>query len=365
MTSTRVATLVAFVVGTVGFALVAIVTATPLALAGGAMVMASAIYLVRHLWRESDRKRKSDVAAQRQDLSLVMTELNTTIENSWSNVEKPLRTAAGEISDRLAAYNRAILEYVAQIQLDLASTKKDLVGLRKELDRQQSHHEAAERRAERRASKERAYIASEVSGVIGVYSALQPQLPYPPFGGWSISGDLASRLVELILTDHRRSIIEVGSGLSTLLIAQALELHGDAGHCIALEHDKGWLDKSNALLAQHGVSHRALVVHAPLVETDIRGEKFQWYDLSNAELPDQIDLLFIDGPPEGTGPLARYPALPVLIERLMPTGVVLMDDAYRPDERSAVERWRTEYPDLVIVRHSDSKGTFEIRRAPT
>ena len=365
MTSTRVTTVAVFVVGSVGFALVAIATATPLAIAGGAMVMASAIYLVRYFWRESDRKRKSEIAAQGRDLSLVMTDLHATVENSWRNVENPLRTTAGEITDRLAAYDRAILEQLAQIQLDLASAQKDMVGLRKELDRQQNQSEAAERRADRRASKERAYIASEVSGVIGVYSALRPQVPYPPFGGWSISGDLASRLVELILTDHRRSIVEEGSGLSTLLIAQALELHGDVGHCIALEHDKGWLDKSNSLLAQHGMSHRALVVHAPLVETDLHGEKFQWYDLSNAELPDQVDLMFIDGPPEGTGPLARYPALPLLIDRLMPSGVVLMDDAYRPDERSAVERWKTEYPDLVIVRHSDAKGTFEIRRAST
>jgi predicted O-methyltransferase YrrM len=364
MTSTRVTTLVVFVVGCVGFAIGAIATTTSLALIGGAMIMASAIYLVRHLWRESDRKRKVEIAAQSRDLSVVMTELNATIENSWRSVENPLR-AAGEIADRLASYDRAILEYLAQIQLDLTSTQKDLAGLRKELDRQQSQSEAADRRAERRTSKERAYLASELSGVIGVYSALRPRVPYPPFGGWTISGDLASRLVELILTNHSRSIIEVGSGFSTLLMAQALELNGGTGYCTALEHDKGWLDKSNSLLAQHGVSHRALVVHAPLVETIIRGEKFQWYDLSNAELPDQIDLMFIDGPPEGTGTLARYPALPLLIERLMPTGIVLMDDAYRPDERSAVDRWKSEYPDLVVVRHSDSKGTFEIRRAPT
>jgi len=354
MTSTRVTTLIVFLVGSVGFALGAIATSTSQALAGGTMVMASAIYLVRHLWRESDRKRKYEMAAQRDQVSVVLTELqttNTNIERSLREVES-LRDDVRQGADRADEYFRAILEYVAQVALELESARQELSEMRGGLER-------LENQSERRA----AHTVAELSGVIGVYSALSPQVPYPPFGGWSISGDSASRLVELILTDSLHSIIDVGSGLSTLLIAQALELLG-TGHCIAFEHEKPWMDRSNELLAQHGLSHRALVAHAPLVDVEVGGEMLRWYDISSVDLPDQIDMLFIDGPPKATGPLARYPALPLMIDRLGPTGVILMDDADRPDERLVVKRWKTEYPDLVVVHYSDSKGTVEIRRVP-
>jgi predicted O-methyltransferase YrrM len=199
-------------------------------------------------------------------------------------------------------------------------------------------------------------------GVIGVYATLKPDLPYPPFGGWAISGDCARRLVELVMTVRPSSVIEAGSGLSTLLIAQALEIVGGDGRVVALEHEKQWMDRSTALLALHGMAHRADISHAPLVEIDLEGERFNWYDLSEVSLPTDAEIIFIDGPPKATGPLARYPALPLLIDRLVPGGVILLDDAHRPDEKAAVQRWQAEIPGLNVIFYSDSKQTVELRK---
>ena len=65
----------------------------------------------------------------------------------------------------------------------------------------------------------------------------------------------------------------------------------------------------------------------------------QWYDdavvaagLDAALQGDLIDLLLVDGPPAyavGHG-LARYPALPVLRDRLAPGATVVLDDVERP-----------------------------------
>jgi predicted O-methyltransferase YrrM len=354
MTSTRVVTLVAFALGSGGLALLAIGSSTPQVVTGGVMVMSGAIYLVRHFWRESDRRRKEDLTRQSLDASEGRAELLTASKQ----IESSLRTDAREAAARMDAYTRAVLEYVAQVQLDLQSAQAEIAWVRQRLEQDQKESELDKRRA----TKDRDLVVSQLSGVIGVYEALNPQKPYPSFGGWSISGDCARRLVELILADHHVSIVEMGSGLSTLLIAQALELLGKDGHCLALDHEKVWLEKTTKLLADHGVSHRADVMHAPLVDTDVSGETFRWYDLTQVELPEEIDLLFVDGPPTATGPLARYPALPLLIDRITPTGIVLMDDADRADERSVVERWKSEYVDLSVVHHSDAKGTVEIRR---
>jgi hypothetical protein len=63
--------------------------------------------------------------------------------------------------------------------------------------------------------------------------------------------------------------------------------------------------------------------------------------------------------------MARYPVIPVLYERMSPGCVLLMDDSDREDENHAIGRWNSEYPDLIIRRHSDSKGTVEVTKGGT
>ena len=64
--------------------------------------------------------------------------------------------------------------------------------------------------------------------------------------------------------------------------------------------------------------------------------------------PCQLDarVLFVDDPPGPTGPQARYPAIPVLSDRLADGAIVVLDDASRADEATIVERWCAEIPGL-------------------
>ena len=58
-----------------------------------------------------------------------------------------------------------------------------------------------------------------------------------------------------------------------------------------------------------------------------------------------IDLLVVDGPPAfaaGHG-MSRYPALPVLRERLASGATVVLDDIERPGEQEVVERREREF----------------------
>lgn len=61
--------------------------------------------------------------------------------------------------------------------------------------------------------------------------------------------------------------------------------------------------------------------------------------VSGLTLPDDIDLWFVDGPPEATGPQARYPAVPILEAHLADRALIIMDDGRRAAEQAAVERW--------------------------
>ena len=85
--------------------------------------------------------------------------------------------------------------------------------------------------------------------------------------------------------------------------------------------------------------------------TAFDGTNFQFYDCINilTEVAKHADkqglkiLAIIDGPPEATGPFARYPAGPILCSLFKDAQVdLLLDDYIRKDEKEIVKRWRAE-----------------------
>jgi predicted O-methyltransferase YrrM len=342
MNSTRLTSLLALVAITAGLAILASADELWLTVLGAALVAGSAIALTRHFWRENDRKRKQATVAYERALA-------TSVESLRGEISQEYQALNAEIESnrqRMDVFSRGILEYVTQVELDIET-------LSSRLDRRQVKNE-------RLALRYRDDVLNQLSGVIGVYSVLRPTTPYAPFGGWAIGGDCAQRLLSLILEKRPKWILEIGSGLSTVIAAQALDLIGEDGRIISLEHETQWLERSREMVAEHGVSHRSQILHAPLTDFSIGKEIFHWYDISGVALPEEVQLIFVDGPPKATGDLARFPALPLLHDRLAAGGVILMDDAARPDERAAIDRWKSQFPDWEFRFHKDSKGTVEI-----
>src|SRR5690606_4628023 len=60
-----------------------------------------------------------------------------------------------------------------------------------------------------------------IEGLVGTYT-IAPDSPLAPMRGWAISPDLAALLVSLIAVERPRMILEVGSGVSTAIMAMAL-----------------------------------------------------------------------------------------------------------------------------------------------
>lgn len=87
-----------------------------------------------------------------------------------------------------------------------------------------------------------------------------------------------------------------------------------------------------------------------------------WYDLREVAEAWKIDLLIVDGPPRATQPLARYPALPLLYERLSADARVVVDDAWREDEQEMVRRWLKQYPEFSVEYRESGKGIAVLSR---
>lgn len=162
----------------------------------------------------------------------------------------------------------------------------------------------------------------------------------PPAGSFALRAQGVADLVDLVQRRRPSRIVECGSGASSAWIGLALEELGE-GHLFSLEHDPRYAEITRQLLASLGVEHRVTVLEAPLKESEgAEGGKRLWYAAEAlSELPAEIDLLFIDGPPGHRGPRVRESAIALLGDRLRPGSLVAVDDATRPDERAMIAAW--------------------------
>lgn len=162
-------------------------------------------------------------------------------------------------------------------------------------------------------------------------------------GRWALTARTLVWLLDQVASGEASRVLECGSGTSTVWFAAAFEARGD-GHVFALESDPEFAKQTRSHLETIGLSHRADVIDAPLIDLAVNGrEPRPWYDLSG--LPDaatDIDLLFVDGPVGTLAPEVRYPAFPLLAARLAENAIVVLDDTTRPDEASIVEAWLVE-----------------------
>lgn len=180
---------------------------------------------------------------------------------------------------------------------------------------------------------------------------LQPytaDLPLPIGGGWALTGDSAAILVREALSRQSKTVLELGSGASTLLLGQVLKRRGE-GRLLSIDHDPVWARRTRQYVDFLGLQDYVTVVDAPLKTQTLAGDSFDWYDIPAKDLDvlGPIDLLLVDGPPQSkTDPkAARSPAFALLRQRLSPRALVFVDDASRQTERSMVERWLAEAPE--------------------
>ena len=192
----------------------------------------------------------------------------------------------------------------------------------------------------------RAQISSvkEVEAILQLQAFLALDKPMPLLGGWAMEPVSMLGVVTELIARQPKLVLECGSGTSTLWIAKALKRIGK-GRLVSLEHLKEHHAATSRALLAAGLDSRVDLRLAPLRSHRIGKEQFKWYDLRRTDLPDNsVDFLLIDGPPQATGPLARYPALPLIKRLLADQALIILDDANRPEEIEEVVRWLKEYP---------------------
>jgi predicted O-methyltransferase YrrM len=176
--------------------------------------------------------------------------------------------------------------------------------------------------------------------------ALRPLLDAGGYLPWTEGALRPAALVtvcnEIVFAD-RREVVELGSGVSTVVLARLMRERG--GRLRSLEHDPEWAGVVRSLLKGEGLTDVAQLIEAPLEPHAQSLGGAPWYpDAAVGGLPEGIELLLVDGPPGyGEGmERSRYPALPALDGKLAPGAMVVLDDAARPGEREILKRWEAQ-----------------------
>lgn len=193
-------------------------------------------------------------------------------------------------------------------------------------------------------------IPREIEAMDQMVKSLQPVSRVPLLGGWAISPTGTLDIVNVITRQRPETVVECGSGTSTLWMAMAVRDNG-CGHIYSLEHDPAFADETRAFLAEHRLSEYVTVIDAPIVEHDDSVSSVEWYDIREIRDLDRVDLLVIDGPPEALGSL-RGGAMTLLSDRLSDGAHVFLDDVNRRAEKQLVQRWLNYYPQLQSQKSS-------------
>jgi predicted O-methyltransferase YrrM len=115
-------------------------------------------------------------------------------------------------------------------------------------------------------------------------------------GPWSIGEDAFTELVRDMTAVHPRSIVEFGSGASSIRLSQAFP----DSQVLSIESSEEFFKRARDCARRHGVGPpRLRIALRPLRFPRIAGAVYDTYDCG--PFPSRIDAVLIDGPPYWTG----------------------------------------------------------------
>ncbi|MFN3700212.1 MAG: hypothetical protein ACK4VI_01665 [Alphaproteobacteria bacterium] len=177
------------------------------------------------------------------------------------------------------------------------------------------------------------------------------------FTAWSMEPDSIVFLGEVIDMFKPRVVLELGSGISTPILAARLKAlwagHDNRPLYVTIDQSDEYLSQTLNLVEKGDVADIVKPLVFPMayfeVGQDEKGETqaLACYDFNEEKLFEACggqrpDMIIIDGPTGGGAggfPFARMLTAPILSQYAMPGALICMDDAYRDTEIKEAQSW--------------------------
>jgi predicted O-methyltransferase YrrM len=160
--------------------------------------------------------------------------------------------------------------------------------------------------------------------------------------GWGVGEEAFGRIVEQLRAIGARTIVEFGSGISSVRLA----LEFPDAQIVSIESSREWYETVQRMRTEHGLEKTLTVEHRPL-RWQRHGLAF-FLSYAPGELPERIDAVIIDGPPTWTR-RGREACLYQVVRRLRVGGRVVLDDYGRNREKTMVRNWTWSFPGLFAM----------------
>jgi predicted O-methyltransferase YrrM len=186
-------------------------------------------------------------------------------------------------------------------------------------------------------------LMNETKQIEAMISLGKAQGWHLPTRKWAASPDILWLLTSLVRRIDAKRILDIGSGISTIRLAQA-----SSADCriISIDSNLEFAHRTRALVELASLTSRVEIRSSDLIEYTLDGVQTTWYERSVIDGIADLDLVFVDGPPASNGSYARFAALPLIYERLAPDCILVLDDLVREDEQRVFQRWLQMYPEF-------------------
>lgn len=175
---------------------------------------------------------------------------------------------------------------------------------------------------------------------------LSQMLMHQVLGDWRLDVETINYLEKDIKKIRPRTVLECGSGISTICLAQFLiETQGKAPliRVYSVEQDEKYAKQSQRLVTEQGLEKYVKIICVPLTNRIVEGVNCYTY---NPEILDknlngvEVDYCIIDGPSvvEFDGRFATLPMLKKYISK--PHARFVLDDALRAKELLIAKKWK-------------------------
>jgi predicted O-methyltransferase YrrM len=171
--------------------------------------------------------------------------------------------------------------------------------------------------------------------------------PPPETNGWTLTSDAIAFLDQLVRLTKPSHIIEFGAGLSTRAAVRAVAELGTKCAISSIDHDPEFGVSNTRQFAEGATNLTLSSQFANLVARDYGGKLLPTYHLDPKKLASTApaDIVLIDGPPISLG--GREGVLYQVLPHCRPGTIVLLDDAARIAERTAVRNWTETLGDAI------------------
>lgn len=174
---------------------------------------------------------------------------------------------------------------------------------------------------------------------------LQPLIEAQSLGEWSLCAETIDFLVDVIHATRPSTILEFGSGTSTVALAWAMRrLYGASSkpHMFSIDQSADFIERTKHRLAQLGLADSVRFLHAPLSVQTIGYMESLCYMIPPATLEEFLgtarpSFVVIDGPAGENG--VRFGTIPLVREYLDPNARIFLDDGFRDSELDTADRW--------------------------